>query len=224
MNIKDSDIKGGFFACYKLLSNIKHDMLNEMWQQGLVFLLINELDVEPNPYSQFTILQTLINLALDDQIAIQTKDAGPEVIGKKLLFTEEQDFTKYCEGEEQQEIKLKIELMALVVLRFLYSVEKNRKHFKLVFPPEVFGPFIDVGNYVNVCEDWDKHVLYEPTLQKLSLMEHDEWEAILTNLAKMRKEGEEGADRDTIINGYKVMDIAGKGAFGQVYTASKISE
>lgn len=33
------------------------------------------------------------------------------------------------------------------MLRFLYSVEKNRKAFKLIFPPEIFGAFIDVGNY-----------------------------------------------------------------------------
>jgi NIMA (never in mitosis gene a)-related kinase len=32
-------------------------------------------------------------------------------------------------------------------LRFLFSIEKNRKSFKLVFPPEIFGAFIDIGNY-----------------------------------------------------------------------------
>jgi NIMA (never in mitosis gene a)-related kinase len=35
----------------------------------------------------------------------------------------------------------------LRLLRFLYSVEKNRKAFKLIFPHEFFGAFIDVGNY-----------------------------------------------------------------------------
>jgi NIMA (never in mitosis gene a)-related kinase len=35
----------------------------------------------------------------------------------------------------------------LRVLRFLFSIEKNRKSFKLVFPPEIFGAFIDIGNY-----------------------------------------------------------------------------
>jgi len=33
-------------------------------------------------------------------------------------------------------------------------VEKNRKAFRLVFPPEIFGPFIDIGNYE---KDWDKY-------------------------------------------------------------------
>jgi NIMA (never in mitosis gene a)-related kinase len=35
----------------------------------------------------------------------------------------------------------------LRVLRFSFSIEKNRKSFKLVFPPEIFGAFIDIGNY-----------------------------------------------------------------------------
>lgn len=44
-------------------------------------------------------------------------------------------------------IQHEIQLHCLRVLRFLYSVEKNRKAFKLIFPPEIFGSFIDVGNY-----------------------------------------------------------------------------
>lgn len=40
-----------------------------------------------------------------------------------------------------------IQVHCLKVLRFQYSVEKNRKAFKLIFPPEIFGSFIDVGNY-----------------------------------------------------------------------------
>ena len=40
-----------------------------------------------------------------------------------------------------------IQLQCLRTLRFLYSVEKNRKSFKLVFPPEIFGSFIDIGNF-----------------------------------------------------------------------------
>ena len=29
----------------------------------------------------------------------------------------------------------------------MYSVEKNRKTFKMIFPPQLFGAFIDVGNF-----------------------------------------------------------------------------
>ena len=36
---------------------------------------------------------------------------------------------------------------ALTLLRFLYSTERNRRTFKLIFPPDIFGLFVDVGNY-----------------------------------------------------------------------------
>jgi hypothetical protein len=32
-------------------------------------------------------------------------------------------------------------------LRFVFSVEKNRKVFKRLFPPDLFAMFIDVGQY-----------------------------------------------------------------------------
>lgn len=47
-------------------------------------------------------------------------------------------------------------------LRFLYSVEKNRKAFKVVFTPDIYGAFIDVGNY-----NKDFHA-YIPLLKKLN--------------------------------------------------------
>ena len=32
-------------------------------------------------------------------------------------------------------------------LRYLFSVERNRKAFKRLFPPDLFAAFIDVGHY-----------------------------------------------------------------------------
>ena len=48
---------------------------------------------------------------------------------------------------ENVKIKHELQLHCLRCLRFLYSVEKNRKAFKVIFPPNIFGAFIDVGNY-----------------------------------------------------------------------------
>lgn len=36
----------------------------------------------------------------------------------------------------------------LRLLRFIFSIEKNRKIFKSIFPPALLGPFIDIGNFV----------------------------------------------------------------------------
>ena len=32
-------------------------------------------------------------------------------------------------------------------LRFLFSLERNRRLFKMLFTPQLFGQFIDVGHY-----------------------------------------------------------------------------
>lgn len=36
---------------------------------------------------------------------------------------------------------------ALTLLRFIYSTERNRRNFKLLFSPEIFGLFVDIGNF-----------------------------------------------------------------------------
>lgn len=117
---------------------------------------------------------------MNDLSSIYMRQHGVDIIGKKLLFSFKVDFSEFVRSDvESREIQLKIELMSLIVLRHLYSVEKNKKSFKLVFPPEVFGPFIDIGNYES---DWEK---YENTLQKIGHMDETERTAILANLSKM---------------------------------------
>ena len=40
-----------------------------------------------------------------------------------------------------------VQLYAIRLLRFLFSLERNRRHFKRMFPPQLFAAFIDVGHY-----------------------------------------------------------------------------
>lgn len=85
---------------------------------------------------------------------------GVDIIGKKLLIAE--NIATFCGNEfDEKDTWLKIELLSLILLRYLYSVEKNWKAFWLLFPPEIFGPFIDIGNYE---KNWDK---YDMTLAKI---------------------------------------------------------
>jgi hypothetical protein len=76
----------------------------------------------------------------------------PVLIKDKLVRDEKlkkgANIVVYSEDQnEDVKIKHEIQLHCLRTLRFLYSIEKNRKAFKLVFPPEVFGSFIDIGNF-----------------------------------------------------------------------------
>lgn len=65
-----------------------------------------------------------------------------------------------------------MQLHCLRTLRFLFSVEKNRKSFKVVFPPEIFGSFIDIGNfnrnfssYISLLRKMNKKLTTESLLQ-----------------------------------------------------------
>ena len=39
-------------------------------------------------------------------------------------------------------------------LRYVYSVERNRKVFKRLFPPDLFAAFIDIGHYASDLEHY----------------------------------------------------------------------
>ena len=65
-------------------------------------------------------------------------------------------------------------------LRFLYSVDKNRKSFKVIFPPNLFGAFIDVGNY---NKDFQAYI---PLLKKLNKkMGEEQLRVIRANFEQM---------------------------------------
>jgi len=146
---------------------------------------------------------------MDDYNSVFIREFGVDVIGEKLLVTSKQNFSNFCSGvEDEKDAKLRVELLSLICLWFLYSVEKNWKAFWLVFPPEIFGPFIDISNYE---KNWDR---YDSTLQKIEALEEAEKNQILENFKEMWNISVWQGDASKVINGYTIIDIAGKGAFG----------
>lgn len=103
------------------------------------------------------------------------------------------------------------------MLRFLYSVEKNRKAFKVVFPANIFGAFIDVGNY---NKDFQAYI---PMLKRLNKkLPEDSLKQIKANFASMGKfQKVAGESGEKFIGGFKVLDIIGKGAYGSVYLVAR---
>ena len=103
-------------------------------------------------------------------------------------------------------------------LRFLYSVEKNRKAFKLVFPAEIYGTFIDVGNYNKEFN------AYIPLLKKFNKkLSEEKLRQIKENLEQMGKfiKPNALASGDKYVSGFKVLEMIGKGAYGSVYLVQK---
>ena len=102
------------------------------------------------------------------------------------------------------------------VLRFLYSVEKNRKAFKLIFPPEIFGSFIDIGNYNKEFSS------YIPLLKKFNKkLTFKALENIAENFSQLETYMKVNQSSQKLIGSFQVIDIIGKGAFGSVYEVVK---
>ena len=55
-----------------------------------------------------------------------------------------------------------LQLQCFMILRFLNSIEKNRKVFKFLFPPKVLVSFLDVPNYCKNLNAY-KTLVYEFT-------------------------------------------------------------
>jgi NIMA (never in mitosis gene a)-related kinase 10 len=113
-----------------------------------------------------------------------------------------------------KQIVNEIQQLALILLRFLYSVQRNRKLFRLVFPPEIFGPFIDIGNYERNREKYK-------LIKKIHRLPENSRDAIMANFEKIRDISSGVAENQKIVNGYTIIDIIGKGAFGIVYEVEK---
>jgi hypothetical protein len=65
-HLDSEDMKGAFYVCFKLLSELEFDMLVPMHKYGLVERLVSDLETAKNPFNQIIILQTLINLSMED--------------------------------------------------------------------------------------------------------------------------------------------------------------
>ena len=88
----------------------------------------------------------------------------------------------------------------------------------MIFPPNIFGAFIDVGNY-----NKEFHA-YIPLLKKLlskktSVESLQDIKKNFENMGNFQKIA--GENKDKYINGFKILDLIGKGAYGSVYLVQR---
>ncbi|XP_055067731.2 serine/threonine-protein kinase Nek10 isoform X1 [Misgurnus anguillicaudatus] len=145
----------------------------------------------------------ITELVLDDTTAHNVvQENGVYIIGKLIL---PQSFN----GPQAKSLQC----YAFRALRFLFSMERHRHHFKRLFSPELFGMFIDVGHYVRDIS------AYEPLQEKISLLSKDELDVLKENIETVNQ----NRPPLRVINGYAVLDHLGSGAFGSVYKVRKQS-
>nr|XP_054767919.1 serine/threonine-protein kinase Nek10-like isoform X2 [Lytechinus pictus] len=96
-------------------------------------------------------------------------------------------------------------------LRFLFSMERNRRLFKRLFPPDLFEKFIDVGHYQRDIS------AYNNLVEALSSLPADLLDTIKVNF----EETNQNKEPTQSVSGYLVYEHLGTGAFGSVYKVKK---
>ena len=131
-------------------------------------------------------------------------------------FDQEQKSSKLDEANRQESDAemLAMRCQLFRVLRVMYSNPRNRASMKSIFPPQLFGQFVDIGNFIM---DISKYVQLTNAFDQLG-------HADLHCLRSFVTAG--GAPAPEFVvqigpEGYKILETLGRGAFGVVYLVQK---
>ena len=111
----------------------------------------------------------------------------------------------------QPEADHQLKLYCLRAMRYLFSLERNRRFLKIFFPLPIFEKFISVGHYVHNL------TAYSDLAQSLSELSDDEKLALMTNQTSLNHT----SSPLRIIGEYEVLELLGRGAYGSVYKVRK---
>ncbi|XP_043920696.1 serine/threonine-protein kinase Nek10 [Protopterus annectens] len=160
-------------------------------------------EIEENRLSvQAACCAALTELVLTDTNAHQVvQENGVYIIAKFILPNKHRDATKTN----------LLQCYAFRALRFLFSMERNRHLFKRMFPPEMFGMFIDIGHYVRDIS------AYESLVIKLNSLPDEDLKQITENIESVNQ----NKAPTKFLGNYAILDHLGCGAFGSVYKVRK---
>lgn len=191
---------------------LETDNIKEFRALGLVGLLIRVIEKSQDPLEVINALRILIDMTLDDETSVYIRQHGSYAVISLIVQYHPSQYPE----DFSEEIKpglYEIQLNALQCIRFIYSIERNRKYFRKVFSPQIFASFIDIGNYVKEIS------AYQPTLKLINSLSQRETETLKEGFEFLKDSNENAPTR--LIAGYSVGSVLGKGAFGTVYEASK---
>ncbi|XP_046580410.1 serine/threonine-protein kinase Nek10-like [Haliotis rubra] len=148
----------------------------------------------------------LTELVLDDTNAQQIVQAnGVYSLGLLILPHEA--------GHKESKTVEKLQRNAFRALRFLFSMERNRRLFKCLFPPKLYEMFIDVGHYNKDLS------AYKKLVHKMNSLPKDQIEEIRESICDTNQE----RSASKYIGDYAVFELLGSGAFGSVFKVKKRS-
>ncbi|KAK3775072.1 hypothetical protein RRG08_048282 [Elysia crispata] len=147
----------------------------------------------------------LAELVLNDTNAQQIVQAnGVYSLGLLIL---PQDLA----SEKEKKRAVKLQQNAFRALRFLFSMERNRRLFKQLFPSDLFEMFIDVGHYNRELS------AYKHLADKINSLPKEAVNEIAENISNTNQNKEPNSYKGE----YAVFELLGSGAFGSVYKVKK---
>lgn len=186
------------------------DTINSSVITNLFDILLNSTN--PDYLVNKIILNIFSAFALNDDLNVMIRSNWLESLFK--LLTSLAIKVKSIQGATNEKNLILVNQTIITrILRLIFSLEKNRKFFKQLFPTSIFSQFIDIGNY--------KHnlTLYQPFVEGFNNLSQKE-------LLEMEKKCERisavsESEIAQSIGGYKIIEMIGKGGFGSVYKVKK---
>lgn len=145
----------------------------------------------------------LSELGLDNSQTIVEAN-GVYIIAKLII---PQDIPPACRKAAQT-----LQLNSFRALRFLFSMERNRRLFKRLFPAEMFQRFIDIGHYVRTQKS------YMTLVNGLNSLSEDALNEVKENIEELNQNR---TPKRFVKGVYALLDLLGSGAFGSVYKVKK---
>ena len=200
-------------ALLSIVQTLSLDLVNvsEFRQQGMIPALLPLLKPGEDPLLTIAALQTLTAFAQEDESCIAIRTTGAHIIGRCIARHHPVRLEREL-SHRQKEAALELQLYALRLVRYMYSLERNRKTFRKLLPHTIFASFIDIGNYKKELG------LYSETLALVNGLSETELEQFEKEVEELR-DGTHGGTRG--IGGYTVVEMIGKGGFGCVYEVMK---
>jgi serine/threonine protein kinase len=159
------------------------------------------------------ILNILSAFAMNDDLNILIRTNWLEGLLKILInytFKIRSIGIKDSSDDLQSEPNMIIVNQTLIVriLRLIFSLEKNRKYFKQLFPTKILGIFIEIGNYKHSLN------LYNQLITEFNSLADEELNGILQKSENITSETNY---MNQTVGGYTIIDLIGKGGFGSVF-------
>lgn len=185
------------------------ELLSEFRAAGGVSILISQLANGKKLFNEdkkvylllCAVCSLLTRLSVNDLCAVEIVKANGVYLLASFIVPSTQSVQPLPDN------RTTLEQQVLRTLRFLFSLERNRKIFKKLFPSNILEMFINVGHYVY---DLSHYHLLATAISNLPKHDADKFNQSIQALNQSNKPLH-------TIGRYNVLEWLGEGAYGSVY-------